>query len=142
MTDLVLAAIDLTHPEDQKRVLKRARQLADLDGATLAVVTVLPDYRMSVVGSFFPEDHTHKMVEETRAALHAFIQETVGHDETVKHVVRMGSAYEEILKTAEDLGASLIVMGAHKPEFSDFLIGPNAALVARHSSCSVYIVRD
>lgn len=141
MTDLVLAAIDLTHPKDQAVVLSEAKRLADLDGAQLAVVTVVPDFRMSIVGSFFPDDHASKMAEETRVALHGFIQQTVGHDDEVKHVVRIGTAYEEILETASDLNAHLIVMGAHKPEISDYLIGPNAARVARHATCSVHIVR-
>ncbi len=141
MTNTVLAAIDLTHPEDQKGVLEKARQLAEIEGAPLAVVTVLPDYRMSIVGSYFPEDHTHQMVEETQGRLHEFIQETIGHDDEVKHVVRMGTAYEEILETAKELDAGLIVVGAHKPDMMDYLIGPNANRVARHAKCSVHIVR-
>ncbi len=141
MSKFVLAAIDMTHPKDQAMVLKEARKLADLEGGRLGVVTVVPDYQMSVVGSFFPEGHSHEVVEETRAALHTFIQETIGHDEEVKHVVRMGRAYDEILETAKELEASMIVIGAHKPEFSDYLMGPNAARVARHATCSVHIVR-
>lgn len=141
MSNLVLAAIDMTHPKDQAIVLKEARKLADLEGARLGVVTVVPDFQMSVVGTYFPEGHTHTAVEETRTALHAFIQETIGHDEEVKHIVRLGRAYDEILATAKELEASMIVIGAHKPEFSDYLMGPNAARVARHAKCSVHIVR-
>ncbi|PRY20960.1 nucleotide-binding universal stress UspA family protein [Aliiruegeria haliotis] len=142
MTSTVLASIDLTHPEDQARVLKRARQLADLDKATLAVVTVLPDYHSSFVGSFFPEDHTHKMVQEARTALHTFIAETVGHDRETRHIVRVGNVYDGVLETAKELDVSLIVIGAHKPGITDFVIGPNAARVARYATCSVYIVRN
>lgn len=141
MTQTVLAAIDLTQPEEQKTVLQKARKLADIEGATLSVVTVLPDYRMSMVSTFFSEDHTHEMAEETRVALHKFISETVGQDDETKHVIRMGKTAEEILMTAEELNAQLIVLGAHKPNLRDYLIGPNAAQVARHATCSVYIVR-
>ena len=35
----------------------------------------------------------------------------------------------------------LIVIGAHKPDFKDYLLGPNAARVVRHSHCSVHVVR-
>ncbi len=137
----ILAAIDLTHPEDEAKVLKRARQIADLDNRRLAVVTVLPDYHSSWVGSFFPEEHTHEMVEASRKALHRYIEETVGHDEETKHVVRVGNVYDGVLETAEELNSVLIVMGAHKPGLADILIGPNAARVARYAKCSVYIVR-
>ncbi|MEP3300223.1 MAG: universal stress protein, partial [Pseudoruegeria sp.] len=37
--------------------------------------------------------------------------------------------------------ADLIVIGAHRPDFKDYLLGPNAARVVRHSECSVYVVR-
>ena len=141
MTSLVLAAIDLSHPEDQEGVLRRANDIAQMEGARLAVISVLPDYGVGFIGSFFPDDHSNTMVEEARVALHKFVQNTIGDDESVKHVVRMGTTYEEVLKTAELLNATLIVMGAHKPEFTDYLIGPNAARVARHANCSVYIHR-
>lgn len=141
MTRTVLVAIDLTQPEDQKAVLKRARQLADIEGATLSVVSVLPDYRMSMISTFFSDDHTHEMTEEARVAQHKFVTETVGQDDETQHVIRMGKTFEEILITAEDLDAQLIVIGAHKPNLRDYLIGPNAAQIARHANCSVYIVR-
>ncbi|MBO9398837.1 universal stress protein [Shimia sp. R9_2] len=141
MTRTVLAAIDLTQPEDQKAVLTKARQIADLEGMRLSVVTVLPDFRMSVVGTFFSHEHTREMAEGSRVALHKFIEETVGRDAETKHVIRMGKTSEEILITAEELDAQVIVMGAHKPNLRDYLIGPNAAQIARHAPCSVYIVR-
>lgn len=142
MKRTVLAAIDLNQADDQRVVLKTARQLADLREARLAVVTVLPDFQMSVVSTFFSDDHTHKIMEESRVALHKYIEDTVGQDDQTKHVIRMGKTSEEILITAEELEAELIVMGAHKPNLRDYLIGPNAAQIARHAKCSVHIVRD
>ncbi|MEO0863555.1 MAG: universal stress protein, partial [Pseudomonadota bacterium] len=34
-----------------------------------------------------------------------------------------------------------IFVGAHRPELKDYLIGPNAARVARHAQQSVFVVR-
>jgi nucleotide-binding universal stress UspA family protein len=59
----------------------------------------------------------------------------------VRHLVVTGNAYEEILNVAKQANSSLIVIGAHKPDFTDFLLGPNAARVVRHSSCSVMVIR-
>jgi nucleotide-binding universal stress UspA family protein len=50
--------------------------------------------------------------------------------------------YEEILATARDLKADLIVMASHRPELKDYLLGPNAARVVRHSDVSVLVVRN
>jgi nucleotide-binding universal stress UspA family protein len=33
-------------------------------------------------------------------------------------------------------------MGSHRPNMSDYLIGPNAARVVRHAPVSVLVVRD
>ncbi len=141
MKRVVLAAIDLNHPEDQKGILKRAHQFAKLDNAALAVATVLPDYKMSYVSTFFTEDHTRDAVETSRKALHELVSETIGEDEKVKHIVRMGNVYEEVLHVAQELDCSLIVVGAHRPEISNFLLGPNAARIARHARCSVFVLR-
>jgi universal stress protein F len=32
-------------------------------------------------------------------------------------------------------------MASHRPEMRDYLIGPNAAHVAQHASCSVLVLR-
>ena len=35
-----------------------------------------------------------------------------------------------------------IVIGAHRPAVSDFLLGPNTARIVRHAECSVNVVRN
>lgn len=57
-------------------------------------------------------------------------------------VATHGTIYEKIVDAANDLGAELIIMAAHRPSLKDYLLGPNSARVARHASCSVQIVRD
>ena len=60
----------------------------------------------------------------------------------VERIVRNGTVYEEILRIAGETGCDLIVIGAHRPELRDYLLGPNAARVDRHANCSVLVVRD
>jgi nucleotide-binding universal stress UspA family protein len=117
----VLCAVDISNAKGEDKVLKRAARLAELEGAQLDVITVVPDYGMSVVGAFFDEEHHEKVVEDTKAALSDLITAALGVEANakVRHVVATGSAYEQILKTAEADGADLIVIGAHKPDFKD-----------------------
>ncbi len=35
----------------------------------------------------------------------------------------------------------MIVMASHRPEMSDYLLGPNAARVVRHARRSVSVIR-
>jgi nucleotide-binding universal stress UspA family protein len=59
-----------------------------------------------------------------------------------RRIVAAGKIYQEILRVADEVGADLIVMGSHRPELSDYLLGPNAARVVRHADCSVMVVRE
>jgi nucleotide-binding universal stress UspA family protein len=65
----------------------------------------------------------------------------VPEDVPVQHIVGHGTAYEEILRVAGDIKSDLIVMGSHRPNMEDYLLGPNAARVVRHANCSVLVVR-
>ena len=141
MSKFVLAAVDILHEEGRSDVLKTAKKLADMSDCNLAVVTVVPDFGMSVVSVYFTEDTVHKAVEHTQQRLHELTEETLGKDVPVKHIIHTGTAYDEILSTAEDLGVEMIVVGAHKPDYRDYLLGPTAARIVRHASCSVHVVR-
>lgn len=143
MTGPVLCAIDISDSMDDGRVLAAAQKMADLAGVSLDVVTVVPDYGKSMVGSFFESDHHTTLVDATKVGLEAAVAATLGEEanKKVRHIVATGTAYEEVLKLAEAAESSLIVIGAHKPDFKDYLLGPNAARVVRHSNCSVYVVR-
>ncbi|MBO9435975.1 universal stress protein [Ruegeria sp. R13_0] len=143
MTQSVLCAVDISNGELDSPVLKKAAALADMDGAQLDVVTVLPDYGESWVSGFFEADHHEKALEQAQAELTELCVATLGAERnaSVRHVVATGTAYQEILKTAESAGSDLIVIGAHKPDLKDYLLGPNAARVVRHANVSVYVVR-
>lgn len=143
MTGPVLCAVDISNPHRDDNVLKAAARQAALDDAQLDVITVVPDYGMSVVGTYFDQSHHDKAVEEARNRLNDLVAEVLGEETNtkVRHIVATGNAYDEILRVAEADKASLIVIGAHKPDFKDYLLGPNAARVVRHSDCSVYVVR-
>ena len=70
------------------------------------------------------------------------MRENLAGDFKIRHIISIGSAYEEVLKAATDIKADLIVIGASKPDLKDYLLGPNASRVARHAEVSVYIVRQ
>ncbi|WP_306116053.1 MULTISPECIES: universal stress protein [unclassified Roseovarius] len=139
----VLCAVDISNSDRDHDVLRMAQRLASLDNAQLDVITVVPDFGMSVVGSFFEEHHHEKAVEEAKRRLNELVETVLGAEtnQSVRHVVATGNAYEEILNAAEKADTGLIVIGAHKPDFKDYLLGPNASRVVRHSSCSVFVVR-
>lgn len=143
MTGPVLCAIDISDAEHDNAIVLQAHKMAEANGVSLDVVTVVPDFGKSVVGSYFKRNHHDEMIETARDALNTIVTTTIGaaSNAQTRHIVATGSAYEEIIKLSKMAQSSLIVIGAHKPDFKDYLLGPNAARVVRHSSCSVYVVR-
>ena len=141
MYQSILLAIDLDDESAWEKAVPVAIELARPSNANLHVLTVLPGFGMSVVGSFFPKDFETKATQSAAEALRAFTEAHIPGDVQVQRIVATGTVYEEIIKAAEEVKADVIVVTAHRPELGDYLLGPNAARVVRHASCSVVVVR-
>lgn len=138
---IVLLPIDLSDPGSWKKPLAEALAILGAQGV-LHVASVLPDFGLSQVGSFFRKDFEREALHAMGEALGAWVNENVPDAVEVHPHVLHGTIYDEILRAAEKLKADVIVMGSHRPELKDYLLGPNAARVVRHAPCSVYVVRD
>lgn len=138
----ILLPLDLGASQGQEKAIDSAVQLAQASGATLHLITVVPDFGMSLVGSFFPPDYEQKVIAETKTKLTELVKDQVPATVTTREVVAYGTIYTEILDYAKKREIDLIVMASHRPELKDYLVGPNAARVVRHANCSVMVVRD
>lgn len=141
MTQKILCAVDLGQADKSENVLQEAIKLASLHSAHLSVITVVPDFGMSIVGSFFDKDTLENALQKANDDLHDFVKDTLADASDVQHIVALGTVYEEVLKASDNIGADLIIIGASKPDLADKVMGPNAARVARNASASVFIVR-
>ncbi len=137
----ILACIDLNDEATTTTILPAGEELADKHGAELHVLTVLPSYSMAVVGSFFPKSYEHDSLEAARQALTKLLHERPDRTPETKGHVSSGTIYDEIMRVADRLDCDLIIMAAHRPELSDYLLGPNAARVVRHAKQSVFVIR-
>lgn len=138
----ILLPIDLAQESSWKKALPVACELARPSNAELHAIAVVPDYGMSIVGSFFPKGFEQEAMNEIKAQLKAFLEQNVPDDVSIQGHVAHGSIYEEIIRVATELDCDLIVIASHRPELRDYLLGPNAARVVRHARQSVHVVRD
>lgn len=143
MNKPVLCAVDIAEGHADKAVLAQAFSIAAAENRPLDVMSVLPDMRYGMVGSFFEDHHQDKAMEEARKHLGEMVEahRPGDFDLPIRQIVAMGRVYEQVLKTAEHANSGLIVVGAHREGFGDFFIGPNAARVVRHAPCSVLVVK-
>lgn len=137
----ILVSVDLGQSENETKAIETAVDYARLFGATLHVMTVVPDYGMSLVGGFFPKEHEKQAIDHANRALHEFTAGHVPKEVRHRHIVAHGSIYREILRYADEVKADLVVLSASRPGPEDYLIGPNAARVVRHARISVLVVR-
>ncbi|MGX9355160.1 universal stress protein [Roseobacteraceae bacterium S113] len=141
MFDTLLLAVDINDPEGAERPTQAACAMASREGAVLNIVNVMPDDGMAIVSASLGENHAESMMEQTRVRLADWAVKAIPDGiEAQLHVVR-GTVYDQILRTATELGVGGIFVGAHRPALKDYLIGPNAARVARHATQSVFVIR-
>ncbi len=137
----IFVPIDLNQPSSWEIALPKAIEIAKAEGSKLILFTVVPDFGMAMVGSFFPKDYAEKAMEHAEYELTAVARNYVPADLDCTCYVRHGTIYKRIIKSAEELGADLIVLASHRPGTKDYLLGPNAARVVRHAKQSVFVVR-
>ncbi len=132
-----------------------ALQCAQCSDGTLYVLTVvdpedlpfildeMPDPFLSPEGT--EEINLQLEKEYERKVMEALDQEVKSlgpiHVPVIK-LLRIGVAWKEIVHAAEELGITLIVLGAHgKRSLENVLLGSTVGNVARHAPCPVMIVR-
>ncbi len=141
MYSQILLPVDPEAAEASAKSIATAVRIAQDYDAVLHILAVVPRLGR-YAASIFPEDFT----ERNRSAVERALEEIgagidLSSDQLILHVA-MGLVYDEIIALARKTNVDLIVMASHRPELSDYLLGPNAARVVRHADCSVMVVRS
>ncbi len=136
----ILVPVDLDEPSSWEKALPTAVSLSRCFDASLALVTVVPDWNLVLEAQWSPIAF-REFLDLATARL-ATLAGSVTEIADVGHHVETGRVYGGILAVAERLNADLIVLSSHRPEMKDYLLGANASRVVRHARCSVFVVRD
>jgi nucleotide-binding universal stress UspA family protein len=137
----ILVALDGSTRAD--KVLRSAIDTARTQGARLALlrsISLPPE-----VPQTFWQSTDLSLLDVLEKAAHEYLArcESLVPEGTRggTHVV-IGSPWQSICRTAETLGASLVVLGSHGYSGVDHLLGTTAAKVVNHCGCSVLVVKD
>jgi universal stress protein F len=145
-----LAPIDLEDEHLSAGVIEKTVQMATgVPGAKIYLMTVIPGISPGIVPLYAVRGEMHGSAEyplqqwkdDAAKVLQEIADKKIPKEMQGGVVVENGTVYREIVEAAKDLDIEHIVMGAHRPSLSDFLLGPNSARVARHAGCSVTVVR-
>ena len=137
----IVFPIDLDQESSVVNSLQEVLALVKAFSAELFIITVIPDYGMSMVEQYFPVGWIEETINKAKEDINKIIAKNVPSDIKVTPIVSRGAIYQCVIDEANNVKADLIVMAAHRPELSDYLLGPNAAKIVRHASQSVLVVR-
>ena len=137
----LLLAVDVNSPEGSVRSAEAAISMARVEGATLHLLNVVPDTGMAIVGASMAADSMKQALKAARTEVESWASTRIPKDIAHQAHVAEGTVYDQIIRMADALNIDAIVVGAHRPELKDYLIGPNAARVARHAQQSVFVIR-
>jgi len=135
----VLIPVDVEVPAQAHQLLVAAKKLTAGWACELHVTTVIPSVGMAIVGTYLDGDFEARRREAVIGQLADAV--TAAGIKADQHV-QTGTIYDSVIELASNLGADLIILGAHQPNVRDYLLGSNAARVVRHSKQSVLVLRD
>jgi len=140
----ILVPVDFS--EHSKRALNSAKTVADKFGASLHVLTVIPDpFVLPNPGSWYmplPANYISGLRQDAEAHLHELLtpaEQTRFHAELA---VALGDPYREILDYVKRMSIDLIAMGTHgRGGVARAMLGSVAEKVVRTAPCPVLTVR-
>ena len=138
----ILLVVNFDKKSSWRKALPTAVDLCRSRDGRLHVLTVIPDFGMSIVGQYFPEGFEAEVAEKAMVDLKAFVKENVPDEIEVRRVVGRGKVHDEILTTAQESKCDIIVMASPRPVLKDHVLGATASYVVRHADCSVWVVRE
>ena len=135
MYNTILVPTDFSDDESTIQSLQKAEKLSDNGRIILLhVLDAIPSY--ALVG--IPADIIQELVPKTRDSLKELLFLSKVKVETE---VRNGGSYREIIESAKENKAELIIINSHQPALKDYLLGSTAAKVVRHAPCAVLVER-
>jgi nucleotide-binding universal stress UspA family protein len=107
----------------------------------------VPNYPAAFYQGTFTEHEQVKiqvdsLKREANAQLTLVIEQIVATGLEAQPLLRIGTAYDEIVNAAKEIRADLIVIGSHgRSGFERFLVGSTAERVVQYAPCPVLVVK-
>lgn len=130
----ILVPMALDH-DISTQTLAVAQNLAGSTGKIIALHVY--EAPQGSVAAYLSEDAIH----EGQKRAHEVLREKLRPIPSVTGELVIGHPYRSIIDYAAANDIDCIVIGSHKPGFSDYLLGSTAARVVRHAPCAVHVCR-
>ena len=141
MYQKILVAIDVSREKNAEKLCRAANDLARASGGEVRLVTVVPDYGMPLVASYFPKDAQDGLKKDMRKSLDRLADQHI--DCEVSVVLRQGKRAGKVLEEAKSWQPDIIVLGCRKKASRNNyrVFGAFSSSVTDRADCSVLVVR-
>lgn len=138
----IVIPVDLSEKNAFKTVIQPALNFVNAFGSKLHLVHIIPDFGMKVVEDYLPKNWLKEKRDRYSKVLDKLIKENIPEGVDVTCHIDRGAIYDKVISYAEKNDADLIIISAVRPQLRDYMLGPNASKIVRHSSVSVLVVRE
>lgn len=132
----ILIPVAIDHEPMVARKIALARNML-APGGQITLLTVLEK-----IPGFAAEFVTVKSENHLTQRIREKLEAVAEGASDIDCLVTTGKPGLSVPEVARDIGADLIIVGAHNPTAVDYFLGSTAARVARRAPCSVYILRE
>lgn len=138
----IVVPIDLSDKQSAKVVFPVALNFVNAFDAKIHLVHIMPDFGMKMIEDYLPRHWMSDQKIKYTRMFEDIIKNFVPEGIKVEHHLGRGAIYDEVINYSEKICADLIILPAVRPQLRDYMLGPNASKIVRHSSISVMVVRD
>jgi nucleotide-binding universal stress UspA family protein len=124
------------------KALRKASELAEKIGAEVTVTTVAPDLCLTEVSDSECKLITDSLFSEAAISMRKVTDELKAKGIKAEIVIKDGHPAEQIIDTAKEIGADLIVVGSHgRHGAGRFFLGSVSAKIVEHAPCHVLVIK-
>ena len=138
----IVIPVDLSDKQSIKVVFPPALNFVNAFDSKIHLVHIMPDFGMKVLEDYLPRNWMKDQKEKYKVLFDELIAKYVPEGVEDEFSVGRGAIYDEVINYSEKVNADLIMLSAVRPQFKDYMLGPNASKIVRHSSISVMVIRD
>lgn len=138
----IVVPVDLADKQSIKIVFPAALNFASMFNAKIHLVHIMPDFGMKIVEEYLPRYWMTDQKAKYKKLFEEIIKKFTLGDVEVKYHIGRGAIYDEVINYSEKIEADLIMLSAVRPQLKDYMLGPNASKIVRHSAISVMVIRN
>jgi universal stress protein F len=138
----IIIPVDLADKQSLKAILPSVLNFVNAFNSKIHLIHIMPDFGMKMVEDYLPKHWMNEQKTRYNKIFEEIVEKYVPSGVDITCHIGRGAIYDEVIKYSEAINADLIMISAVRPQLRDYMLGPNASKIVRHSSISVLVIRE